>query len=164
MSRLVRLNAHLSVGGEPEPDQLGRVAAEGFRSVLDLREDGEPSLTSPEEEAERLGREGVEYRRCPVPPRGMAAEGVNCFLQTLPRLSTPVLVHCQDGRRAAMLTMIHVGIANGWDGEYTLEQARRLGWNFGDTFAADFVRQAVDARSRPTGAGRSYGDIMRTPR
>lgn len=144
MPRLVRINSHLTVGGEPTLGQLRRLADDGFRGVLDLRLEKEPGDAPPSLEAGIVQRQGVEYRHLPVPPAEIGGPVADRFRETLRHLPTPALVHSRTGHRAAALLLMHLGVTNGWTGEYTVQQARHIGLPVETPHDAEAVRHYVD--------------------
>src|SRR6187200_1760992 len=86
---------------QPGEDDLRRLAAEGFASVIDLRQSGEgDQVLSPPLEAAAAGRNGMRYAHIPVPPDRVAPEMLDRFAALLAAMPGPVLVHCASGKRS----------------------------------------------------------------
>ncbi|HXV78210.1 MAG TPA: protein tyrosine phosphatase family protein [Candidatus Polarisedimenticolaceae bacterium] len=141
--------AEVLSGGQPTPDQIEAAARAGFRTVINLRSDGETGF---EWEAETVERLGLRYVRIPVAgERDLTRERVE---QLDSALSSglergPVLLHCASGNRiGAMLALraawlgglppdeaLEFGVASGLTGLYQAT-SRRLGTAVADPAAA----------------------------
>ncbi|WP_135465635.1 beta-lactamase hydrolase domain-containing protein [Crenalkalicoccus roseus] len=127
MQDRIRIGEGLVVGRRaPGTAELARLGAEGVRGVVDLRlaEETAGGL-SPAQEAEEARRLGLAYRHLPVPKDGPDAAALERFAGTLAELPAPVLVHCDDGVRAATLGIAHRARREGLRMEEAL--ARSLG-------------------------------------
>lgn len=103
----VKLSDCASVGGQPSEDDLQRLADEGFRSVVNLRWDGEAHQPiSPDAEGGRAASAGLEYRHMPVSVHALSAERVEDLKAALETLPGPVYVQCRAGQRAAALSLL----------------------------------------------------------
>src|SRR5688572_24705665 len=97
-----RFHGGISGGGELARRDIDALAKQGFRSIFDLREEGEPGQTlSPNVAATWAHACGLEHRRLAVSVEHLEPRLVDLFLQTLAELPRPVYVHSQSGRRAA---------------------------------------------------------------
>lgn len=102
---IVPVDAALSIAPQLTPDDMGKLAQAGFRSVINNRPDLEGGPTQP------LGRDleaaaraaGLQYRQLPVPPAGYSDNQAREMAQLVAELPQPVLAFCRSGRRSAAL-------------------------------------------------------------
>lgn len=144
----------LAVGGTPRPEELERLAEEGFRSVIDLRlsreAEGSETLPTPDEEGERVRALGLDYFHLPVDAEEIQPSEVDRFHAAVEDLPSPVFVHCGIGGRAAAMAAIHEGIRLGLDGREAVRRARSAGLELENGGLSEAVRTFVDER-RPEG-------------
>ena len=98
-----KIDEHFSVAGQLSPDQLGGVAAAGFKSVLcarpDQEEPGQPSFAAIEAAAKSVGLEAVY-----IPISGGIGEGALIRMEAaLSKMPLPMLGYCRSGGRAGSL-------------------------------------------------------------
>ncbi|WP_374282825.1 TIGR01244 family sulfur transferase [Novosphingobium sp.] len=83
---------------------LARLAAMGFRTVINSRPDGEePGQPEAEELAAEAHRLGLTYHHIPVAPSGPTETEARKLRAALTTAPGPVLGFCRSGRRAARL-------------------------------------------------------------
>ena len=147
------LNRQISVSGELSRDDPCELSRAGFVSVVDVRSTGETANSlPPAEERRRVAELGVEYVHVPIPHHWIDTQSLDALGDALGQLRTPILVHCETGARAAILTMIAMGRRNGWSGEETLERARGLGIACESPALEQAAREYLDTQN-PRGAG-----------
>lgn len=98
------LSADLSVTPQITPDDVQTAAAQGIRTIICNRPDGEeedqPLFA---EIAAAAEANGIEVRYLPVVPGQIADTHVELFGQFLNDLPGPALAYCRTGTRSAML-------------------------------------------------------------
>src|SRR4051812_7134268 len=99
----------ITVADQPSDADLGRLKAEGYTGVVNLRNDGEPEQPlSTSEEGERVRAMGMDYLHYGVGGAPLSEEGVASVSAFLERHAPgKVLVHCRKGSRAAALVLLH---------------------------------------------------------
>ena len=98
---LAEVRPGLYAGGQPTAAQLRGLAAQGVRTVIDLRQPDEDRGFDEIREAEALG---LRYVRIPVAgAEGLDAANVRAVHQALQQSQGPVLLHCASGNRAGAL-------------------------------------------------------------
>lgn len=143
----MKINEKVSVGGQPSDVDLQELARQGYKSVINLRTEGEEEQPmSPAEEAEKVGALGLKYRHIPVDMKAAGPETVNRFRQELPGLPGPIFVHCHTGKRAGAFTMMDQAVQNGMTGTQTLEQAEKMGFKCDSPELKKFVTEYVDSK------------------
>jgi sulfide:quinone oxidoreductase len=102
--RIAQLTPFLSVSPQLAEADLGILAAQGFRSVVDNRPDGEAEDQPPSAVlAAAAERVGLAYRHLPVVSGQVTDEDVAAFARALAELKGPVLAFCRTGTRSATL-------------------------------------------------------------
>jgi sulfide:quinone oxidoreductase len=94
----------LSVSPQIAPGELAALAAQGFRSVINNRPDGEePAQPGSDAMAQAAQAAGLAYRYIPVVPGQLQDEQVAAFADALATLPGPTLAFCRTGTRSATL-------------------------------------------------------------
>ena len=136
---LARIGTTIACAGAITPEAAPDIAAMGFRSVLNLRRDGEEGN---DVEAARAAAEAEGLRYLHIPYDGSAdPEVARAFLDAVTaEENQPVVIHCASGNRAASLWMIKRIAVDGWDVARATEEAVALGSRSEQmqAFAAEF--------------------------
>jgi uncharacterized protein (TIGR01244 family) len=105
---LHQLTERLFVSDAPTEADLRGLHARGFRSIVDLRADGEPRPrgVAPWEEARLAATSGLAYRQIPVEPPRLGDHLGDLVRRTIREGAAPVLLHCTTGRRAGVFGLI----------------------------------------------------------
>jgi uncharacterized protein (TIGR01244 family) len=88
-------------------EQIGRadfasLAEQHFKSIIDLRPDGEAPDQPPSVQIARFARQqGMAFAYVPVPHGDVPSETVEKMSASLASAEKPVLLYCRSGRRAA---------------------------------------------------------------
>jgi uncharacterized protein (TIGR01244 family) len=112
-------------GGQPGVDQLSALASQGFRTVINLRADGEFDAWDAEDEVSALG---MAYHHLPVAgPQDVSVETARRLraMLDLPD-ARPALVYCGSGNRVGALLAL-VAAERGLTPEQALDYGRRGG-------------------------------------
>ncbi|KQV81800.1 bifunctional sulfur transferase/dioxygenase Blh [Rhizobium sp. Root1220] len=121
---ITRINDRLSVMPQPDPADFGSLAAQGFKTLINARPDGEESAqpgTQAEDDAAK--RAGLSYVFVPVTVATLTEADVRAFQRSLQQSDGPAIAHCKSGVRALLL---HV-IGEVLDGRMKLEDLPTLG-------------------------------------
>lgn len=142
------LSPDLAVGGQPTVDDLRRLQAAGFATVIDLRLPGEASQAlDPAAEAAAAVAAGLSYRHLPVALDALAPALVEDLRQAIRSSPGPAYVHCGAGQRACSLTLLATGDRLATVGDALIAQAADLGFPVTDERLAAFIRE-VSERER----------------
>ncbi len=100
-----RISSDFSTSPQLQPEQLAALAADGFKSVINNRPDGEGGAAQPTSAsiASAATSAGLEYAYLPVVAGKVTAAEVETFARLLERLPKPILAFCRTGNRAASL-------------------------------------------------------------
>lgn len=108
MSNISRISEHFSVSPQLGAGDIDAAAAAGFKTILNLRPDGEkPGYLADAEVARIAAGLGLDYRHVPVPVKGtmpdITPQRIEAFGLALEELPVPVLAYCGTGRRAVLM-------------------------------------------------------------
>ena len=123
------MNDRLAVADAPNGEALVRLATEGFRTIVDLRSDGEPhprGLPSWEEAAAARAL-GLRYRQIPVEPQLLGDALAHAVRDAVVASPGSVLLHCTSGRRAGTFGLALVAIDEDLSVEDCLARGRAMG-------------------------------------
>lgn len=147
MEASMKISEEVTVGAQPAVDQIADLAAEGFKTVINFRKSGEEDQPlSPEEEEKLVRAAGMDYVHMPVAMDSMGPEAVDRFREQFAQLPKPVFAHCEKGKRAGAMVMMHTAIANGMSGDQTLAQAEQMGFDCDVPELKQFVKSYVDSQ------------------
>lgn len=98
------LDPDLAVSSQIPLDALERIAAEGYRSVIANRPDGEsPDQPSAAEVREAAEAAGLAFAHIPVVGGAITDADVTAFRQALDTLPKPIFGFCRTGTRTTTL-------------------------------------------------------------
>jgi uncharacterized protein (TIGR01244 family) len=134
--------------GQPSEDDLKRLAAEGFASVVDLRQADESDQTlSPPLEAAAAGRNGLRYAHIPIPADRLEPEMLDRVESALSEMRGPILVHCASGKRSGTFAVALAAAATGSTGRAALARIEAAGVTYGSDAMRAAVRRYVDRKA-----------------
>ncbi|MCH8860957.1 MAG: TIGR01244 family phosphatase [Proteobacteria bacterium] len=108
VSNISRINEHFSVSPQLDAADIEAAAAAGYKTILNLRPDGEkPGYISGAEAARIAAEHGLDYRHIPVLVKGampdITPQLLTSFAKALDETPGPALAYCGTGRRAALI-------------------------------------------------------------
>ena len=135
----------LLTGGQPSEEQLEALAAAGYRTIVDLRPEGETG--APAGEPERVEALGMRYVRIPIAGSGdLTEETARALDEVLDREAAyPAVVHCGSGNRVGALLALRAARLEGADAEAALQ----LGLDAGLTRLEPAVRDLLGLPPAP---------------
>ncbi|MFA9460002.1 beta-lactamase hydrolase domain-containing protein [Thiohalorhabdus methylotrophus] len=146
MMQTIKMDENYFVGmSVPDASEIDELAEQGFGSVANLREEGEEKeYLSPEEEADRVLRDGMEYFHSPVSAEALNEEQVDEFREAVSGMPKPVLIHCKSGKRSGAFTLMHAASEQGQPGEEAVEQAESMGFECENAEMEAFVKDYIN--------------------
>jgi uncharacterized protein (TIGR01244 family) len=139
-----RVDATVGCGGRVDPSAMRALKAEGYVSVLNLREASEPGADI---DAGRKAAQdaGLKYIHLPFNGGSPDPKVVDGFLAAVnDRSNQPVFIHCGSANRVGALWLIKRVVNDGWPVEKAQAEAETIGLT-----SAGLTRFAVEhARSR----------------
>jgi uncharacterized protein (TIGR01244 family) len=124
MSDTKKISDNFSATGQVTPEQLQQAAAEGFKSVLNLRSPHEPGFL--EDEQEKAQIVGLEYANVPLLPPDEHQNLTEEAIQQIENLPKPILLHCGAGGRATGIALIATAIQENLTYEQIVQKAAEL--------------------------------------
>jgi sulfide:quinone oxidoreductase len=101
---LHKLNDDLTVAGQIDPAEIPLLAAQGIRSIICNRPDGEVPGQPPFSAVRQAAAEaGIRTLHLPVVSNAIGEEDVTSFGKALDELPKPILAYCRSGTRSAVL-------------------------------------------------------------
>jgi uncharacterized protein (TIGR01244 family) len=127
MPLLALLAPGISAAGALDRDDIEALAAQGVRTIVNNRPDGEDRGQLPAAEAGAVAAaHGVAYHHIPVTGPSLSKADVDAFAAVLASAEEPVVAHCRSGTRSALLWAL-VRLRDGDDPVALIAQARRYG-------------------------------------
>jgi uncharacterized protein (TIGR01244 family) len=116
------------------PSAVPKLAAAGFKTIIDLRT---PSERGVAEEEAAAARAGIRYRNIAVTPATLNGEQVRQVAGALDDpANRPVLLHCASGNRAGAVMALYREQVHGVSREAALAEARAIGLRTPEAMAA----------------------------
>ncbi|MND85807.1 bifunctional sulfur transferase/dioxygenase Blh [Agrobacterium tumefaciens] len=124
----VKIDERLTVAGQPEIADFSSLSAQGYKSVINARPDGEDhDQPGNMREKSAAGTAGLAYSFIPVTGPTMTEADIRAFQQAMVEADGPVFAHCKGGTRA--LTLYVLGEA--LDGRIGQDQIEAFGTTHG---------------------------------
>jgi len=99
-----QLTPHISVSPQISPDDVPRLAAAGFVTIINNRPDGEANDQPPGAEIEAAAKAaGLRYVAIPVDHAGIGPDQLKAMAEALAAADGPVLAYCRSGTRSTHL-------------------------------------------------------------
>lgn len=125
---IIRINDRISVGGQPNEDDLARLAAQGYRTVVNFRADGEENNQwAPSEEGHAAEALGMKYCQLPTFAHALTSEPIDRFRAAEGSLPGPIYAHCTSGKRAAAIALAQLACTQSMTPADIEESARHWG-------------------------------------
>jgi len=124
--RILCLNEDFATGAQPSGSAYGKLAANGFHSVLNLRtaEEG----TDLEKERKLVTGAGMRYFSIPVVSAAPRPEQADEFIRIVKdKANHPMLIHCASANRVGAFMMIYRTLEHGWSEEKAYEEGVKIG-------------------------------------
>jgi uncharacterized protein (TIGR01244 family) len=138
------LRKGLAVGGKPSPDALRQLKTQGFKTVIDLRTEGEGLA----EEKAILEEQGLRYVSVPMTAATLKLDDALAVKRVLDDESTgPVLLHCHSSNRVGAVIAV-LAAHSGKPLDEALDEGRAAGLT--SPVLVDAVKRVVgEAAPRP---------------
>jgi sulfide:quinone oxidoreductase len=154
------LTADLSVAPQILPADLPALAAQGVRSIINNRPDGEaPEQPASAVLAEAVAAAGLDYLYLPITPGQLGDDQVTRFARALEELPRPVLAFCRTGTRSTTLWAL-AAARRGEAVDDVLATAAAAGYDLGG------LRERLSKQARASGhelrhsSGRNSIDVL----
>lgn len=115
----------VAVAGQPRVEQFRRLAAAGYRTVIDLRHFSEGRGF---DESAAAREAGLRYENVPVTPQTLGAAQFDRFRALLKNpANRPAVVHCGSANRVGALLIPYLVLDEGRSADEAVEIAQRAG-------------------------------------
>jgi len=132
MTEFRRVSPHYAVAGQIQLSDISRAAAEGYRTIVVNRPDGEepgqPAMGEVKAAAEAAGmtfRE-IAFSGMPPPPAAVAATA-----ELLDQAEAPVLAYCRTGKRSIVAWALAEALRGGRTPDEIVALAAKAGYDLG---------------------------------
>jgi uncharacterized protein (TIGR01244 family) len=125
MTNSKKISDDLSASGQITPEELQKLASEGFKSVINLRSPDEQGFLR--DEQQQAEATGLQYANIPLKPTEPNQELTKAALEEIANLPKPILIHCAAGARASGIALIANAIQEGLTSEQIKQKATDLG-------------------------------------
>jgi uncharacterized protein (TIGR01244 family) len=143
----LKINDEVTVGAQPSEAEIKALADDGFKTIINLRTNGEEMQPlEPDAEGELARGHGMQYVNLPVAMEDAGPELVDEFRRKLQQVPKPAYIHCKLGKRAGAMVMMDKGVREAKSGGRVLEEAEQMGFQCDQESLANFVKQYVDDR------------------
>lgn len=141
MLKIEHLTPHFAVTSALTADDIHRIAALGFKSIVSNRPDGEEAgQMLARHEAALAWRAGLKFRHVPTSKHDVLTdEVVEAMADALSDLEGPVLAHCKSGTRSAIVWA--AASARSQPVDCVLDTLTKAGMDL------DFLRDDLEAQS-----------------
>jgi uncharacterized protein (TIGR01244 family) len=120
------VDERVATGGQPSDAAFAKLAANGYRAVLNLRTASEGIDLKHEQEA--IEKAGLRYVNIPVVSSAPKPEQVDEFIKAVKdKDNQPMFIHCGSANRVGAFWMIYRVVEQGWSEEKALDEATKIG-------------------------------------
>ncbi len=148
------INAEISVAPQITPDEVQKLADQGFRALICNRPDGEaadqPNFSEIEAAAKKAG---LEIRNLPIVSGKVSDQDAADFGAAMQELPRPILAYCRTGTRSA--TLWSLSQANRMSVADILAATKAAGYDMGGA-----VRRIANGGKTPTDRADASYDIV----
>ncbi len=148
------INAEISVAPQITPDEVQKLADQGFRALICNRPDGEaadqPNFSEIEAAAKKVG---LEIRNLPIVSGKLSDQDAVDFGAAMQELPRPILAYCRTGTRSA--TLWSLSQANRMSVADILAATKAAGYDMGGV-----VRRIANGGKTPTDRADASYDII----
>ncbi|MEK6322589.1 MAG: protein tyrosine phosphatase family protein [Acidobacteriota bacterium] len=124
--RILCVDERVATGGQPTDAAFAKLAANGYRAVLNLRTASEGIDLKHEQEA--VEKAGMRYVNVPIVSSAPKPEQVGEFIKAVKdKDNQPMLIHCGSANRVGAFWMIYRVVDQGWPEDKALEEATKIG-------------------------------------
>ncbi len=101
---IYRLSENCAVSSQIQPADVAAIAAEGFKSIICNRPDGEdPGQPAASDVEAECKTHGVAFSLIPIDRSGLTMDMVEGFQNAVRASEGPVLAYCRSGQRSSVL-------------------------------------------------------------
>ncbi|MEA5579217.1 beta-lactamase hydrolase domain-containing protein [Anabaena sp. UHCC 0451] len=119
-----KINQELAISGQITPDQLQKLADDGYKSVLNLCFVDKQDFWQDEQEKTQFL--GLCYVNLPTKVEYLTHQSANYIFEIINELPKPLLIHCDNSKRSAAIVLLYISTKQGINFEQVWQQAINL--------------------------------------
>jgi uncharacterized protein (TIGR01244 family) len=138
--RFICVDDRFATGGQPSDAAFPKLAANGYRVVLNLRTTAE-GADLPREKA-AVEKAGLRYISIPVDSAAPRNEQVDQFIASVKNSDNqPMFIHCASGNRVGAFWLIYRTVDQSWALDKAKQEAEQIGLTSESlkSFAKDYI-------------------------
>ncbi|HAH48410.1 protein tyrosine phosphatase family protein [Gimesia sp.] len=148
MQGTTKINEEITVGPQPDRQEIYEFGKEGFKTIVNFRAPHEQDQPiSPLAEDEIVHEAGMEYLHIPMSMNSLNDAQIDQFREKYDSLPKPIFAHCKSGKRAGAAAMMNLAVEQGKSGEQTLQKAKEMGFQCHKPELVEFVKSYVDSHN-----------------
>jgi uncharacterized protein (TIGR01244 family) len=124
METIRKINDDLAIAGQITSEQLKQIAEAGYKSILNLRSPDEEGFQSHDRFHSHLL--GLQYVNLPIEATKINPQVALQAFEKINELPKPTLVHCDSGRRSAVIIFMYIATRQGISLDLAFQQAINL--------------------------------------
>jgi uncharacterized protein (TIGR01244 family) len=141
ITNYTKVDAVVACGGATETSALKGLKADGFKTIINLRQPTEQGANIEQNVAEAKSL-GLNYVNIPVNGQAPDPKAVDQFLETIAnKANQPAYIHCASASRVGALWLVKRVLQDGWAVEKATEEAKLIGLRSAplEKFALDYI-------------------------
>jgi uncharacterized protein (TIGR01244 family) len=141
ITNYTKVDAVVACGGATETSALKGLKADGFKTIINLRQPTEQGANIEQNAAEAKSL-GLNYVNIPVNGQAPDPKAVDQFLETIAnKANQPAYIHCASASRVGALWLVKRVLQDGWAVEKATEEAKMIGLRSAplEKFALDYI-------------------------
>ena len=127
ITNFTKVDAVVACGGATETSALAGLKADGFKTIINLRQPTEQGANI-EENAAAAKALGLNYVNIPVNGQAPDPKTVDQFLETIAnKTNQPAYIHCASASRVGAYWLVKRVLQDGWAVDKATEEAKLIG-------------------------------------
>jgi uncharacterized protein (TIGR01244 family) len=127
ITNFTKVDAVVACGGATETSALDGLKADGFKTIINLRQPSEQGANI-EENSAKARELGLKYVNIPVNGQSPDPQTVDQFLATIADKSNqPAYIHCGSASRVGAYWLVKRVLQDGWAVDKATEEAKLIG-------------------------------------
>jgi uncharacterized protein (TIGR01244 family) len=141
ITNYTKVDAVVACGGATETSALKGLQADGFKTIINLRQPSETGANIEQNKAEAKSL-GLNYVNIPFNGQSPDPKTVDQFLETIAnKANQPAYIHCGSASRVGAVWLVKRVLQDGWTVEKATEEAKLIGLRSAalEKFALDYI-------------------------
>jgi uncharacterized protein (TIGR01244 family) len=141
ITNYTKVDAVVACGGATETSALKGLKADGFKTIINLRQPSEQGANIEQNQVEAKSL-GLNYINIPFNGQSPDPKTVDLFLETIAnKANQPAFIHCGSASRVGAVWLVKRVLQDGWTVEKATEEAKLIGLRSPalEKFAVDYI-------------------------